>query len=522
MTGHLAEVFGQRVREDPDQDCVVFRGSRYSYSQVRDEARAFCHALAGLGVSAGDRIALDLPNSSEWVACLLGAAMRGAVVVPLNPSAGYHELKYQLRHAEASVAVIPQGYGDTDFLELFEELLSELPDLGYLITVGEEERWYDERIFQYSELLSRYRKAGLDMGDFDPSGTPLTILYTPGTMGKPKGVVLTHENLLFTASATGEALELSARDRVLVAMPLSTVFGVHVVVSTLVRGATMVLQDQFKPGEVLDVLEQEGVTVCHGVPTMFQLLMREDSFAGRDLSAVRTGIVAGSPVSPDLIRRIREWNDAQIAYGLTETGPTITITRFSDPREQRETTVGRPIDGVEVKVMDVQEGSLHGPEAVGELVVKGPNVMAGYYRMPSETRRSFTNEGFLRTGDLVIVDEDGYVSIVGRSKEMIIRGGYNIFPREVEDVLRAHPAVEEVCVVGVPNEILGELVCACVVPVEGAIVTGDELKEFCRDHMADYKVPDLVRFFDTFPMTGSGKVRRSELARVVGLEMSTT
>jgi fatty-acyl-CoA synthase len=198
------------------------------------------------------------------------------------------------------------------------------------------------------------------------------------------------------------------------------------------------------------------------------------------------------------------------------------MTRFDDDAVVRSQTVGRPLPGVEVRVVDMVRGTLHGPEAVGELAVRGPNVMTGYHRMPGETQRSFTADGFLLTGDLAIVDERGYVTIVGRRKETIIRGGYSIYPRELEDVLRTHPAVDDACVIGVPHEILGELVCACVVPVEGAIVTGDELKTYAHDHVAEHKVPDLVRFFDAFPLTGSGKVRRRELTQVVGMELSTT
>ena len=198
------------------------------------------------------------------------------------------------------------------------------------------------------------------------------------------------------------------------------------------------------------------------------------------------------------------------------------MTRLGDPPDTRETTVGRPIEGGDLKSVDMKTQALHGPEAAGELVVKGPNVMAGYYRMPSETERSFTPEGYFLTGDLAVTDESGFVTIVGRRKEMIIRGGYNIYPREVEDILRTHPGVGDVCVFGIPNEILGELIGAGIVPVEGAIVTGDELKAFIRDRIADYKVPDIVRFFDSFPMTGSGKVKRVELAELVRLETSTT
>ena len=279
---------------------------------------------------------------------------------------------------------------------------------------------------------------------------PLAIVYTSGTMGKPKGVVLSHRNLVLTAQLAAEALELTPDDRVLLAVPLFTVFGVHVAIGSLLAGATLVLQERFEPGGALELIEQERISVCHGVPTMFQLLMREPSFGSRNLSTVRTGIIAGSPVADDLVRRIRQWNDVQIAYGLTETGPTVTITRRSDTPRARERTVGRPLAGIDVKVVDVTTGSLHGPEAVGELVVRGPNVMTGYHRMPLETSRSFTPEGYFLTGDLAIVDEDGYVTIVGRRKETIIRGGYSIFPRELEDVLRLHPAVDDVCVVGVP------------------------------------------------------------------------
>jgi len=489
---------------------------------VDAEAAALAAALRDLGIGPGDRLAVDLPNWGEWVITLLAAARLDAVLVPVNPAVSYHELKYQLRHAEAALAVAAQTAGEAEYLEMFEELLAELPDLRHLVMVGPDEMWYDDRVFQFADLVVRGRRQPAAPTGATGDTAPLALVYTSGTMGKPKGVVLSHRNLVQTALCTAEVLGLGPDDRALSAVPLFTVFGVHVVLTTLLTGGTLVLQERFEPGGALELIEREQLTVVPGVPTMFQLLMRDASFGSRNLSTVRTGIVAGSPVSADLVQRIRRWNDVQIAYGLTETGPTVSITRFDDPPETRTQTVGRPLPHVEVRVVDVVRGSLHGAEAVGELAVRGPNVMAGYHRMPGETRRAFNDEGFFLTGDLAFVDERGYVSIVGRRKEMIIRAGYNIYPREVEDVLRTHPAVDDACVIGVPHEILGELVCACVVPVEGAIVTGDELKAFARDHVADFKVPDLVRFFDAFPLTGSGKVRRRELAQVVGMELSTT
>jgi len=512
---HLAERFADEAKQHAGRICLVHNQRRLNYADVNNEATAFAAALADLGIEPGDRVAVDLPNSAEWVVTLLACARLGAMVVPLNPALGTHELKYQLRHAEVSLVVAVE-------VETFEDFLADLPDLQYLVAVGGEDLWYDDRVIGFNALVQRGAGRERAAHITEPAATPLAIIYTSGTMGKPKGVVLTHRNLVLSAQNTAAALRLAPDDRVLAAVPTFTVFGVHVVLTTLLTGGALVLEERFEPAGALDLIERERVTVVHGVPTMFQLLMRESSFGSRNLSTVRTGVIAGSPVSDELVRRVRQWNDVQIAYGLTETGPTVSITRFEDSPDQRERTVGRPVPGVEVKVVDVTSGVLHGPEAVGELAVKGPNVMSGYHRMPLETERSFSPEGYFLTGDLAFVDEAGYVTIVGRRKEMIIRGGHNIYPRELEDVLRLHPAVDDACVVGVPHEILGEAVCACVVPLEGAIITGDELKEFAREHMAHFKVPDLVRFFDSFPMTGSGKVKRRELAQVVGLELSAT
>jgi fatty-acyl-CoA synthase len=519
---HLAERFAEQATQHAGRNCLVHQNQRLTYAQLNARAVALAEAFTELGIGAGDRIAVDLPNCPEWVVTLLACARSGVALVPLNPSLGSHEIKYQLRHAEVSLVVASERVGGLDYLETFEDLIVDLPDLQYLVAVGQDDVWYDDRVFGFEDLIRQGSGRDRPAVVTEPAATPLAVIYTSGTMGKPKGVVLTHRNLVLSAQNTANALRLTPDDRVLAAVPMFTVFGVHVALTTLLTGGMLVLEDRFEPAEALDLMERERVTVTHGVPTMFQLLMRESSFGSRDLSTVRTGVIAGSPVSDDLVRRVRQWNDVQIAYGLTETGPTVSITRFEDPPDLRERTVGRPVPGVEVKVVDVNSGALHGPEAVGELAVKGPNVMSGYLRMPLETQRSFSPEGFFLTGDLAFVDEDGYVTIVGRRKEMIIRGGHNIYPRELEDVLGLHPAVDDACVVGVPHDILGEAVCACVVPLEGAIVTGDELKEFAREHVADFKVPDLVRFFDSFPMTGTGKVKRRELAQVVGLELSAT
>jgi len=518
----LADLFAERVRQHPDRDLVVFGGRHWTYAEVSEQANALAASLESLGLGQGQTLAIDLPGCPEWIVGFLAAARLGAPVVPVDPEASYHELRYQLRHAGVRAILIPEQFRGTDFLELFDELLPDLPDLSYVVPVGSGDLWIDNRVFAYSELLTKGRHGRIDPVAGQPAEVPLAILYTSGTMGKPKGVVLSHENLVRNAMLTGEALSLVPGERVLGAIPLFHVFGVSVVIGVIAHGGTLILQEQFDAGEALALIEEHGITVCHGVPTMFELLMRDPAFGTRDLSSVRTGVVAGSAVSQSLVRRIRQWCDVQVGYGLTETGPTVSITRPDDPAGTRETTVGRPLPGVEVKVVDVGSGNLHGLEAVGELAVKSAGVMMGYHRMPGETKKSFSPEEFFLTGDLAIVDDENFIQIIGRRKELIIRGGNNVTPREVEDVLRTHPAVDQVCVVGAPDELLGEMVCACVVLVEGAMITGDELKEFCREHLVDYKTPDVVRFFDAFPMTGSGKVRRRELTRAVETELRPT
>ncbi|HEX2716760.1 MAG TPA: AMP-binding protein [Gemmatimonadaceae bacterium] len=518
----LPHVFATRAAAHPDRVLMVAGGRSWTYGQVDARAAALAAALGELGVGSGDRVAVNLPNWPEWIIALVAASRLGAAVVPVNPQLNYHELKYQLRHAEVSVAITAERFRDTDYLQLFEDLIAELPDLQYVVTVGQEELWYDDRIFQFEDLLSsgegRPVPVALDVGD----DTTLTIIYTSGTMGKPKGVCLSHRNVVETAVRSFEAIEVEPTDHVLAAMPLFTVFGFGVAVGTIASGATLVLQEAFDAAGAIELIARERVSIMHGVPTMYHLIMREPTFDPARFRHLRSGIIAGSAVAPELVRRVRKWCDVQIAYGLTETGPTVSITRFSDPEEKRDATVGRPLPGVELRAVDARSGSLHGPEAVGEIAVRGYNVMRGYARMPGETSRSFTPEGFLLTGDLGIIDDEGYLRVVGRRKETIIRGGYQIYPREVEDQLRAHPAVDDVSVIGIPHEVLGELVCACIVPVEGAVITGKELKEFARDTMADYKVPDVVRFFEAFPMTGSGKVKRRELERTVALDSDAT
>ncbi|MES2124524.1 MAG: class I adenylate-forming enzyme family protein [Gemmatimonadota bacterium] len=515
-TAHLATQLATQVARAPNAPAVVDGDRRLTWSELAERVQALAQGFRAEGLQPGDRLAIDLPNSLEWLVSLLAAAEAGLIAVPLDPGLGYHELKYQLRHADIAGAVIPETGMPLDFLELFDELLPEVTSLRVIAYVGSGSRWFDNRAVPFEELLDRGRRHSTGERADDPT-LPLALIYTSGTMGKPKGVVLSHEAMVGCAAATADALGLGHDERVLVVLPLFHVFGLSVILTALHAGATIVLLPRFEAAAALHLIASEGITHLPGVPTHFELMMREPAFATTALDSLRGGVVAGAVVTPALVDRIRKWCDVEVAYGLTEAGPTVSVTRRSDSPAVRRNSVGRPLEGLEVRVVDVRSGALHGADAVGELAVRGKTLMQGYHRMPGETARSFTPEGYLLTGDLAHIDEEGVITIVARRREVIVRAGQTVTPREIEDVLRTHPGVEEACVVGVPHDVLGELVCACVVLVEGAVVTGQELRRFCQDLLAAGKVPDLVRFFDGFPMTASGKVKRQELSRVIAL-----
>ena len=517
----LAPLVEQRAQEHPTRVLATNGERTWTYQQVDTDASSLAAAFSELGLGTGDRIAVNLPNGVEWIIATLAAAKLGAVVVPVSPQLSMHELRYQLRHAEASAVVTIEKWDGVDFLQRFEELLGDLPDLQYVVTVGDEDLWYDDRIFQFEDLVSSGAGRPVPRPAVYDETADLAVMYTSGTMGKPKGVPLSHRALVENAVRVAELLEISPDDRVLGAVPFFAIFGFGVMLGTMARGATIVLQPSFDPARALALIADAKVTVLHGVPTQYHLLMREEAFNPSRLTSLRAGVIAGSSVDEALVRRVRRWCDVLVAYGLTETGPVVTITRFADNDDRRLSTVGCALPGVEIMAMDLMTGALHGPEAVGEIAVRGSNLMRGYLRMPAETAKVMTPDGFFLTGDLGIIDEDGYVKIVGRRQETISRGGMQLYPRELEDRLRAHPAVDDVCVIGVPHDVMGELVCACIVPVEGAVITGSEIKRFAQDTMAADKVPDFVRFFDVFPMTGSGKVRRRELARAIALSANT-
>jgi len=518
VTAGLAGLLQTRAAARSDAEFLRFGDRIRSYGDIEADVRSLAAAWQDLGVEPGDRVVVNLPNCPEAVVAILAAARLGAPVVPVSHQSSARDLRFVLRNTEATIAVTAERIGETDYLQLYEKLLPDLPALQYLATVGEEDLWYDDRIFQFEDLVSAGR--GLDLAPVDVSDPDdAAILYTAGTSHKQKGVILSHGNLLFNGRATAEALGLTADDITLCSVPLANIFGLGAaLIPAMASGGSLVLQETFDASEALDLVERHGPTVLHGVPTMFVMLQRALAATGRDVSSLRTGIVAGAPTRAELVDSLRRdlVPDLEIAYGLTETSSTVTITAPSSGTA-RSASVGRPLPGVEVVVLDSDEQPMLAEE-VGDIAVRGPNVMTGYFRQPAATRAVFTEDGFLRTGDLGRIDAAGNLHIVGRESDVIIRGGYGVHPREIEDHLRSHPAVDDVVVVGLPNEVLGELICACIVPVEGALITQHEIREHCRPALAEYKLPDIVRFLEEIPRSEGGAPLRAEVARAMRLQ----
>jgi fatty-acyl-CoA synthase len=518
----VASALAARATSDPGRPYLLVEDDELTFGEIDAQSEALAAALSNLGIGAGDRIALILPACPEFAVTTFAAAKLGAVVVPLNPGLMAAELQYMLRHSEALCAVTIERHRGVDYLQLFEDVMPQLPELRYLVTVGEEELWHDDRIFQFEDLISAGAGRDYPTATVDPADL-FALMYTSGTSGKPKGVELSHANLLSAAAGTAESIGLGPDDRVAGIAALFHVYGLAAgLLGSLLAGASIVLHGDGGAGATLDDVERHHATVHFGIPTHF---VRElDLLEGepRELSTLRLAVVAGAPVSDSLVRDLADAFGVPVVtgYSLTETASTVSASRPDDPPEKRRFTVGRPVRGTDVRIVDASSadtGELP-VESVGEIRVNGPGVMIGYYRQPRQTAESFDADGYFRTGDLGLIDEEGFLHLVGRTKDVIIRSGFNVYPREVESRVEAHPAVQEVAVVGVADELLGEAVCACVVPVEGAIVTGQEIVEWCRETLADDKVPDLVRFLESLPRTDTGQVRRVELARTAHAE----
>ncbi|MET7429551.1 MULTISPECIES: AMP-binding protein [Streptomyces] len=497
----------------PDREALVDvpSGRRWTYAEFGAAVEELAQALVAGGVTKGDRVGIWAVNCPEWVLVQYATARIGAIMVNINPAYRTHEVEYVLRQSGVSLLVASLSHKTSDYRAMAEQVRGNCPELREIVYIGDP---------SWDELL---RRATPDVSYEELScDDPINIQYTSGTTGFPKGATLSHHNILNNGYFVGESIAYSEQDRICIPVPFYHCFGM--VMGNLAatsHGACMVIPaPSFDPAATLEAVQRERCTSLYGVPTMFIAELNLPDFASYDLSTLRTGIMAGSPCPVEVMKRVvaeMHMEQVSICYGMTETSPVSLQTRIEDDLEHRTATVGRVLPHLEVKVVDPATGVTRPRGTAGELCTRGYSVMLGYWNEPEKTAEAVDAGRWMHTGDLAVMREDGYVEIVGRIKDMIIRGGENIYPREIEEFLYAHPKIRDVQVVGVPHERYGEEVLACVIPSDPADpLTLEELRDFCAGRLAHYKVPSRLQLLDTFPMTVSGKVRKVELRDTYG------
>ncbi|WP_395398426.1 AMP-binding protein [Arthrobacter sp. UC242_113] len=500
---------------------------RWSYTKLNDDVDRLARALLALGVAKGERVGIWSPNCAEWTILQYATAKIGAVLVNVNPSYRSHELEFVVKQNGMRMLVTAPSDRNSDYVGMARQALAGCPDLRELVFLPDFELEgldagvpLGEQELTYAELLKRAdavghpelkdRMAGLGPHD------PINLQYTSGTTGFPKGATLTHHNILNNGYSIGELLGYTEHDRVVIPVPFYHCFGMVIGnLNALSHGAATIIPGRgFTPAATLEAVQDFGGTSLYGVPTMFIAELALPDFASYDLSTLRTGVMAGSLCPIEVMNRvISEMNmkDVAICYGMTETSPVSTMTRDGDTLQQRTETVGRTMPRLESKIVD-PAGKVVERGEIGELCTRGYAVMQGYWNQPEKTAEAIDADGWMHTGDLARMDDDGYVVIEGRMKDMVIRGGENIYPREIEEFLYTHPSVQDVQVIGVPDARYGEELMACIILKPGAEpLDAAAVAEFCRGKLAHYKVPRYVDVRDSFPMTVSGKVRKVEM-----------
>ncbi|WP_216217650.1 AMP-binding protein [Amycolatopsis aidingensis] len=510
----IGDNLDRTVAAHPDRDALVDRaaGLRWTYRELAAEVDALALGLLDLGVRKGDRVGIWSPNRAEWTFLQYATAKIGAILVNINPAYRAHELEFVLNQAGVSLLVAAESFKTSDYAGMIEEVRPRCPELARVVLLGSE-AW--DRLLADGRRADPARlaeaAAGLSADD------PINIQYTSGTTGFPKGATLSHHNILNNGFFVGELCGYTEADRVCIPVPFYHCFGM--VMGNLActsHGACMVIPaPSFEPKATLAAVQAERCTSLYGVPTMFIAELAEPDFGDYDLASLRTGIMAGSPCPVEVMKQVIErmgMAEVSICYGMTETSPVSTQTRADDSVDRRVSTVGRVGPHLEVKVVDPETGLTVPRGTPGELCTRGYSVMLGYWQQPDKTAEVIDAARWMHTGDLAVLDEDGYVSITGRIKDMVIRGGENIYPREIEEFLYTHPDILDAQVIGVPDEKYGEELMAWVRLREGAgELTAARLREFCHGKLAHYKIPRYVHVVDEFPMTVTGKVRKVEM-----------
>ncbi len=537
----IGQVLRETVVKYADSDAMVFPqlAWRACWREFGAQVENVASSLLAMGIEPGQHVAIWATNVPEWVLLQFATAKIGAVLVTINPAYRAYELQFVLSQCDAVALFMIDRFKSSNYHQMLNEVCPELaysvpgnlnssrfPALKSVVSIRGS---VPTGATAWTEML----KAGSQVPpekihaiecSIRPD-EPINIQYTSGTTGFPKAAMLSHRNLLLNAYYVGARQQFSHRDRVCIPVPFYHCFGC--VLGTLccaIHGATMVIPGEyFQASETLHAIEQEQATVIYGVPTMFIAELQDPSFPSRNLTSLRTGIMAGSPCPIEVMKQVIHRMGASeitIAYGQTEASPVVTQTDIDDPLELRVETVGRPIPGVEAKIVDPQTGETLGEEQQGELCSRGHGVMLGYYKCSVETASTIDPDGWLHSGDLAVRISSGHYKITGRLKDMVIRGGENIFPREIEEFLFLHPAIEQSAVVGVPDEKFGEELCAWIKLKSGAKATDEEIQGFCRDKLAHFKVPRYIRFVDSFPQTVTGKIQKFRIREIMEQELA--
>ncbi len=536
MSSFIEKTIGQalkeRASEIPGNDALVYPefGIRQNYKDFYAAARDVAKGFMALGVKKGDHVSVWTTNLPEWVYMQFGLSMIGAVLVTVNTNYKSHELEYILKQSDSTTLVLMDTYRDTSYYDTAHEVIPELkhanpgelssrglPMLKNVVYIGT--RTETPGMFKFPEVVEMGKKTStteLDarMSSLDTRDV-INMQYTSGTTGFPKGVMLTHYNIVNNARMVGDVMGMTTADRLLIQVPLFHCFGC--VMSTLncvTHGSTMVVLESFDPLKALQAIEKEKCTAINGVPTMFIAMLAHPEFEKYDMKSLRTGIMAGAPCPVETMNQVRtrmHCSEVVIAFGQTESSPVMTMTRRDDPVELRVSTVGRLLPDIEGKIVDPDTNEEMPVNQQGEIVTRSECVMKGYYKMPDATSSAIDADGWLHTGDLGTVDENGYYKVTGRIKDMIIRGGENIYPREIEEFLHRNPKVNDVHVVGIPDEKYGEQVLAAIQLKGGATATAEEMVEFCTGKIARHKIPKYWEFVKEYPMTASGKVQKYKL-----------
>ena len=525
----IGDAFDRTVARFPDRDALISRhqGLRYTWAQLQDEVNRFARGLMALGIQKGDRVGIWSPTHAEWAITQYGCAKIGAILVNVNPAYRTHELEYALNQSGCTALVLAPNFRTTNYLEMLQTLAPELarsapgqldshtlPHLRHVVRLGSERTpgmWVWGEVMQRAKEVApeqlAARQADLEFDD------PINIQYTSGTTGNPKGATLSHHNILNNGFFVGQLQGFTEQDRLCAPVPLYHCFGcVLGNLATMTSGAAVIYPaETFDAKATLEAVAAERCTALYGVPTMFIAELAHPDFAQYDLTSLRTGLMAGSPCPIEVMRQVIDkmhMGEVDIAYGMTETSPVSFQSHLNDPLDKRTETVGQIHPHAEVKVVDATSGKVVPAGQPGELLTRGYCVMLGYWNNDEATHQAIDSARWMHTGDLAVMDEQGYVNIVGRLKDMVIRGGENIYPREIEEFLYKNPKVSDVQVFGVPDAKYGEELAAWVKLKEGQTATPDEMRAFCQGQIATFKIPRYWKFVDAFPMTVTGKIQK--------------